>query len=368
MSRIDRQLARFLTVGVGSNLLNFFVYYLAYTAGATLMVASVLGYLAGLLNSYHMGRVWVFDVRVNTARTTLIRFVMIYAIGGVGMSVIIEFLDRAMSWDYRLCWFLGALFAFVNNFFGSKLFVFKEGGIEMATQFGFLSKLEFLQDWASALIAGINPAVVHNLEKYHTLKKVHYLSAIENIEGDYLEFGVFMGSSFCHSLRCYRKLAKFNLTVRNTRFFGFDSFLGFGALSEDDKHPFYIDKNFATSLRQVDKRVRRVARGITYKLIPGFFSDSLVTGPNSYGIEKSKIIFIDSDTYSSASEALTFCLPTVQEGTFIVLDDYYSYRGSEERGVARAFAEFMQQGCFKARQVFTYGMGGVVYVISVVAA
>jgi hypothetical protein len=41
----------------------------------------------------------------------------------------------------------------------------------MATKFGFLSKLEFLQDWASALIACINPAIVHNLEKYHALKK-----------------------------------------------------------------------------------------------------------------------------------------------------------------------------------------------------
>jgi hypothetical protein len=63
----------------------------------------------------------------------------------------------------------------------------------MATQFGFLSKLEFLQDWVSSLISGINPAIVHNLEKYHTLRKVHYLSAIENVEGDYLEFGVFTG-------------------------------------------------------------------------------------------------------------------------------------------------------------------------------
>ncbi|WP_422389594.1 TylF/MycF/NovP-related O-methyltransferase [Candidatus Regiella endosymbiont of Tuberolachnus salignus] len=82
------------------------------------------------------------------------------------------------------------------------------------------------------------------------------------------------------------------------------------------------------------------------------------------GIDKSKIIFIDSDTYSSASEALTFCIPTLQEGTFIILDDYYSYRGSERRGVARAFSEFVDQSRIKIRQVFTYGMGGVVYIVS----
>lgn len=61
----------------------------------------------------------------------------------------------------------------------------------MASKFGILSKLEFLQGWASRIIAGNNPTVIHNLEKYYVLKKVHYLSAIEDVAGDYLEFGVF---------------------------------------------------------------------------------------------------------------------------------------------------------------------------------
>jgi O-methyltransferase len=234
----------------------------------------------------------------------------------------------------------------------------------MASKFGFLSRLEFLQDWASALIAGMNPAIAHNLEKYHTLKKVHYLSAIEDVEGDYLEFGVFTGSSFCHSIRCCKKLVRLNSKTRNTKFYGFDSFAGFGDLKEGDKHPFYTDENFATSLAAVNSRVLRVAAGRQFKLIPGFFSDSLKNGAGQLGIEKSRIIFIDSDTYSSANEALTFCIPTIQEGTFVVLDDYYSYRGSESRGVKRAFNEFVFQCKIKVRQVFTYGMGGVVYVVS----
>ncbi|MEI7993359.1 MAG: TylF/MycF/NovP-related O-methyltransferase [Methylococcaceae bacterium] len=235
----------------------------------------------------------------------------------------------------------------------------------MATKFGFISKLEFLQDWASTLIAGVNPAIVHNLEKYHTLKKVHYLSAIEDVEGDYLEFGVFTGSSFCHSVRCCKQLAKLNPKTLNTKFYGFDSFSGFGELNEGDKHPFYTDENFTTSLPAVNNRVRRVTgSNIIFKLIPGFFSESLKDGAKNLGIEKSKIIFIDSDTYSSANEALTFSLPTIQEGTFIILDDFYSYRGSESRGVAKAFFEFITQYRIEVRHVFTYGMGGTVYVVS----
>lgn len=234
----------------------------------------------------------------------------------------------------------------------------------MASKFGILSKLEFLQDWASVVIASINPAIDHNMEKYKILKKVHYLSAIEDVEGEYLEFGVFTGSSFCHSIRCCKRLSKLNPKILNTKFYGFDSFSGFGELKDDDKHPFYNDENFSTNLQKVNRRVQRVAGSTYYKLVPGFFDDSLKRGANEYGIEKSRIIFIDSDTYSSANEALTFCIPTIQEGTFIILDDYYSYRGSEERGVARAFLEFISQCRIKVRHVFTYGMGGAVYVVS----
>lgn len=238
----------------------------------------------------------------------------------------------------------------------------------MTTKFGFLSRLEFLQDWASWLIAGINPAIEHNLEKYRALKKVHYLSAMERVEGDYLEFGVFTGSSFCHSIRCFRKMAYLNAETGRTRFFGFDSFSGFGALSENDNHPFYHDENFATSFDRVNRRVERVAKNVAYKLVPGFFSESLKAGPAYYGIEKSRVVFIDSDTYSSAREALAFCLPTIQQGTFIILDDYFSYLGSEEKGVAGAFAEFVKDARIKVRHVFAYGMGSAVYIVSGKAA
>jgi hypothetical protein len=230
--------------------------------------------------------------------------------------------------------------------------------------FGLLSRLEFLQDFASAVMAAINPSIMHNLEKYYALKKVYFLSAIEDIEGDYLEFGVFTGSSFCHSMRCCKSVRRINPKILRMRFFGFDSFSGFGPLSEDDAHLFYTDKNFETSLTKVNKRVGKVAGELKFNLVPGYFSDSLKNGASALGISRARIIFIDSDTYLSAKHALNFCLPTVMEGTFVVLDDFFSYKGSETKGVARAFSEFIDQGQFSVRQVLTYGMGGAVFIVS----
>ena len=232
------------------------------------------------------------------------------------------------------------------------------------SQFGILSKLNFLQNWLSSIISRINPAVIHNVEKYYAIKKVHYLSAIENIEGDYLEFGVFTGSSFCHSIRCCKNLFSYNKELSNTKFYGFDSFEGFGELENNDLHPFYTDQNFQTSYNKVHKRVKNVSENLEFKLIKGFFSDTLKDSPQKMGIKKSRIVFIDSDTYSSSRDAFNFISSTIQLGTFIILDDYFSYRGNENKGVALAFNDFIKKNNINVRNVFTYGMGGAVFIIS----
>jgi len=235
----------------------------------------------------------------------------------------------------------------------------------MNRAFNFLLNLNFLQKCSSYLVSSINPSVLHNIDKYIAIKKVHYLSSIEDIQGDYLEFGVFSGSSFCHSIRCYKKLEKINKSSdSNTKFFGFDSFEGFGKTDRMDQHPFYIDSNFQVDYKKVERKVKKVSNDVSFKLIKGFFSDTLKNGPKSFNINKSKIIFIDCDTFSSASEALIFCSSIIQNGTYIILDDFFSYKGSEFHGVSKAFNNLIEKNNFDVRLVFTYGMGGVVYIVS----
>ena len=83
-------------------------------------------------------------------------------------------------------------------------------------------------------------------------------------------------------------------------FFGFDSFEGFGELGEDDAHTFYTDVNFKTDYNRVLNRVKKVNKDINFKLVKGFFNETLSVGPQVYNIQKARIIFIDSDTYSSS--------------------------------------------------------------------
>ena len=92
-------------------------------------------------------------------------------------------------------------------------------------------------------------------------------------------------------------------------------------------------------------------------MIDGFFESTLIAKPKS---QYARIIFIDSDTYSSSILALNYIKPTIQVGTIIILDDYFSYKGMETRGVYGAFKNFSKKNDLITRSIFTYGMGGVV--------
>ena len=215
------------------------------------------------------------------------------------------------------------------------------------------------------MIAIINPVVIHNIEKYVILSKIFYFTAMEKVEGDYLEFGVYTGSSFSHAIRCYKKSKQFeDRDTYKTQFYGFDSFDGFGELDETDKHPFFVGSNFTTDYNEVKKRVSKIDKNIKPTLVKGFYCDSLKEGASAFGIKKARIIFVDCDTYTAARDVFSFCEDIVQEGTIIVLDDYLSYRGNREKGISKAFHDFVKETNIEVRSFSTYGMGSHVFIVS----
>jgi hypothetical protein len=56
----------------------------------------------------------------------------------------------------------------------------------------------------------------------------------------------------------------------------------------------------------------------------------------------------------------------MQPGAYIILDDFFSYKGDPKKGVCRAFTEFCTQNQLEVRQLLNYGMGGAVFVISAI--
>ena len=124
--RFDREIPRFLLVGAGSNVVNLLGYFsLLEFIHAPVFVAAVFGYTLGLLCSYHFGRTWVFGHRFDVDLPGIARFLLVYTIGGLGMSTIIAVLVDGLMFHYAVGWFFGAGFAVCNNFIGMRWLVFR---------------------------------------------------------------------------------------------------------------------------------------------------------------------------------------------------------------------------------------------------
>tara|TARA_B000000565_G_C23461668_1_gene252298 strand:- start:30 stop:257 length:228 start_codon:yes stop_codon:yes gene_type:complete len=52
-------------------------------------------------------------------------FCFIYFLGGVEMSFVIVFFNQFLN-NFRIAWLFGAFIASLNNYFGSKYFLFRE--------------------------------------------------------------------------------------------------------------------------------------------------------------------------------------------------------------------------------------------------
>ena len=125
MSRLGGDILRFLLVGVGSNVANFLGYFLLLFIQAPVFAAAICGYALGLLCSYHFGRTWVFGRRFEVDAVGSGRFLLVYAVGGVGMTTITTALVDGLAFHYAVGWVFGAGFATCSNFVGLRWLVFR---------------------------------------------------------------------------------------------------------------------------------------------------------------------------------------------------------------------------------------------------
>ena len=121
------ELLRFMFVGIGANVVNYAIYLFVYWIEAPLFAASITGYIAGLLCSYHFGRIWVFGNKFDISKENVFRFLAVYALGGMGMCSLIEVLVSTSVMNHQASWLIGAVFAMINNYFGLKNLVFNKG-------------------------------------------------------------------------------------------------------------------------------------------------------------------------------------------------------------------------------------------------
>ena len=118
------QFKKFVIVGFGSTSMNYVTFSILYNISGLIILSSVFGYLIGLSNSYFFGLKWVFKTKSKNFKKTIIKFLIVYFIGGIFNSLTIYLLKR-FNINYSILWILGNGIALMNNFLGSKFIVFR---------------------------------------------------------------------------------------------------------------------------------------------------------------------------------------------------------------------------------------------------
>jgi len=75
------------------------------------------------------------------------------------------------------------------------------------------------------------------------------------------------------------------------------------------------------------------------ELIKGDFRETVASYHLETSVDFPLVFHIDVDLYSSSLEALKWVAANAQDGSWLLLDDYWCYRGNASMGQRKAFNE-----------------------------
>jgi len=170
----------------------------------------------------------------------------------------------------------------------------------------------------------------------------------EQVPGDIVEFGVFSGIS----LALLAQGHQFDTKGMTRRVAGFDSFDGLPP--SDEEHARWTVGACATNhgSHPILPSGARVTPDITRELFAlcGLPAPDLHVGLFEHTVRSVvparhravAVVHMDCDLYESTKTALEGIAPALQDGTVLLFDDWFHYRGNPCKGEARAFREFLE--------------------------
>jgi len=164
-----------------------------------------------------------------------------------------------------------------------------------------------------------------------------------HVAGDYLEFGVYQGTSFILAARMAERHS-----LKAMRYFAFDSFEG---LPEAEGRKFNkgdyccSEESFTCMITKAGVPLRKVVR------VKGWYDETLTNYTRKrHQLNQAAVIHVDCDLYSSAKVVLAFVEHLVQVGTILIFDDWYAFSNEADMrnfGEQKAFNEWPLKDAFE---------------------
>lgn len=220
-------------------------------------------------------------------------------------------------------------------------------------------------------MADSSPKPQTGIDRIGGLSKALEFAYKSEIDGDYVEFGVWKGVSLLRAMQLNQRWQQ-RTGRRHIEFFvGFDSFEGLPTLQRADEltgyKVFYEGQFSDTSLEGVSATL--VDNGFpadSFALVPGFYEESL-TDPAKVGKFSERpaaVVHIDCDLYSSALDCLDYAGNVLQDGAVLLFDDWYCYRGRPDKGVNKALKDWLEVNRgFAVSEYFSYSWAGKAFIV-----
>jgi hypothetical protein len=185
------------------------------------------------------------------------------------------------------------------------------------------------------------------------------------VTGDYLEFGSYEGNSF---IAAYHFAQAQGLS--DMRFYSFDSFSGLPVFHSIDRDPEdatqYHTGDFACDIQTFTKNLRKSGVALDkVRLIEGFYCDSLTEKlKHDLPVRAAAVLMVDCDLYESTQQVLAFAGDYLGHGSLVLFDDWYNFKGDQNRGEQRAFNEWLEANPrIQASRYMNFGWHGLSFII-----
>lgn len=179
-----------------------------------------------------------------------------------------------------------------------------------------------------------------------------------NLNGDYMEFGVYKGDSFIKAFHFSNFAGLFSM-----KFYAFDTFSGYPKIEGIDKECGYFkESDYICDLDTFKKNLSK--GGVDLKrtvMVPAPF-DKLYEKKIESKI--ASVVWIDCDLYKSTLQALDFAVDYIADGTVIVFADWFTCNGALDMGQPRAAKEWLEKNPkIKLVEIFNFD-GSKTFIVS----
>ena len=157
----------------------------------------------------------------------------------------------------------------------------------------------------------------------------------------------------------------------NRNVHGFDSFEGLPY--DDDGHPRWNEGLF--KINHSSHPIFKIGDEVTVEKVYESFDKLQISKPSlikSYFdelnidyINKIALVHVDCDLYSSTITLLNLIKDKLETGSIIMFDDWFNYKGDKNKGVRKAFNEFLIKNThIQAEEFLRYGTWCKAFIIT----